>query len=99
MTQGYHLIGLELQEEATIADGLVVRILLLFFHKSCQAFLIICLRGLQANLVSLIGEEEIEIIDAQAIHLHHVVGIKMLQDMEHSVNAIEWIESRIIHRK
>ena len=51
----------------------------------------------QAGEVDLICKQ-IEIIDAQAIHLHDFVGIKMLQDIEHSVDAIEWIESRIIHR-
>ena len=99
MAQGYHLIGLEQQKEAAITGGLVVRIRLFLFHKLRQLFFPVCLRCFQADLVNLIGEEQIEIIDAQAIHLHNVVSIKMLQDIEHSVDAIVWVESRIIHRK
>lgn len=99
LAEGYHLIALQLMEESAIVGYLVIRVFLFICHILMQQFLKPGLCFLQSYTVSLIRKEQVEIVNAKAIYLYTFVHIEMLQNVQHAIDAIGWVESWIIHRK
>ena len=86
-------------EESAIVGYLVIGIFLFICHILMQQFLKPGLCFLQSYPVSLIRKEQVEIVNAKAIYLYTFVHIEMLQNVQHAIDAIGWVESWIIHRK
>ena len=97
MAECYHLIGTQAFEESAVVGRDIVRVLL-FLNVLGKPFSEIFLRSLETYLVGLVGEKQVEIVDAQAIHLDDFSYIEMAKDVEHAIDAIERVEGWVIHR-
>lgn len=96
VAQGYHLVGAQLFEEPAVVGRLVVGVLYLA-DVLVPRLTEVLLRGFEAYVVCLVGEKQIEVVDAQAIYLHKLFLFEMLQDMEHAEDAVEGVEGGVIH--
>lgn len=98
MAEGYHLVRLQPFEEAAVVGGDIVGIDL-SGDALAQLLLEVSLRWLEPYFVCLVGEEQVEIVDAKAVHLDEVLSLEVLQDVEHAIDAIEGVERWIIHHR
>ena len=96
MAQGYHLVGTQPLEDATAVGYIIVWGELVGDELPARV-LQLRLIALQADLVSKIWKQQIEVVDAQAVYLNRLVAIKTLQNVKHAKDGVKGVECGYVH--